>query len=212
VRGIEPGLSASFWLTPTRLFKQQRKKLLAAASACHRSEEKIAPSGALPAGLKRSVPMEIRRYKPGEESEIWSVYYGSTRSIISRDYTEAQVARWAPDDKCMKEWRSRITDRNPFVAVIDERIVGFAELESDGHIDYFYCHKDFQGQGIGSALMKRIEEQAREDGIESVYAEVSVTAFPFFSAKGFEVTDERENIVCEAPAKQYLMRKLLKAK
>ena len=153
--------------------------------------------------------MEIRRYGPSEESEIWSVYYGSTRSVIARDYTEEQVARWAPDDKCMKEWSTRIASKNPFVAVIDEQIVGFAELEPNGHIDYFYCHKDFQRQGIGSALMKRIQEEAIKDGIESIYAKVSVTAYPFFLAKGFEVTAERENIVCKVPAKQYLMRKIL---
>ena len=85
----------------------------------------------------------------------------------------------------------------------------FIFLSSTRHIDYFYCHKDFQGKGVGSALMKQVEEQAKTENIESVYAEVSVTAYPFFKAKGFQVTGERENIVCEAPAKQYLMAKTL---
>ena len=153
--------------------------------------------------------MEVRRYRSGEEAEIWSVLYGSMRFVCSRDYTAEQIARWAPDDKSMTEWSERLAKKNPFVALIGSTIVGFAELEPDGHIDCFYCHKDFQGQGIGSALLERVESEAVRAGLSSVFAEVSVTAFPFFAAKGFQVTEERENIVCDAPAKQYLMRKEL---
>ena len=154
--------------------------------------------------------MKIRRYKLGEESEIWSVYFGSTRSIISHDYTEAQIARWAPENKSMKEWSLRLEAKNPFVALLNNKIVGFAELEADGHIDYFYTHKDFQGIGVGSALMKKIEEEALKNKIERVYAEVSVTASSFFTAKGFKIIQERENIVCGDTAKQSIMHKVLK--
>lgn len=155
------------------------------------------------------LPIEIRRYQPGEEKEIWSVYYGSTRVVVARDYTKAQILRWAPDDKDMEEWSERLKKMNPFVAILNSQIVGFAEIENDGHIDHFYCHKDFQGQGVGSSLLERLEAEARELGVTTMYAEVSVTAYSFFRARGFEVTEERENIVCEAPAKQYLMRKIV---
>ncbi|MHB1949598.1 MAG: GNAT family N-acetyltransferase [Gammaproteobacteria bacterium] len=43
------------------------------------------------------------------------------------------------------------------VAVMDDKIVGFAELEDNGHIDCFYCHHEYQGCGVGSALMREIE-------------------------------------------------------
>lgn len=154
--------------------------------------------------------MEIRRYKSGEEPEIWSVFYGAMRSICSRDYTWEQISKWAPNHKDMTEWSSRLAEKNPFVAVVDSTIAGYAELESNGHIDHFYCHKDFQGRGIGTALLDRVEAEAQRSGLNLIFAEVSVTAFPFFAAKGFDVTEERENIVCAAPAKQYLMRKKIK--
>ena len=75
--------------------------------------------------------MEIRRYKPGEELDIWSVFYGSMRFVCSRDYTPEQIARWAPNYKDMDEWSERLAKKNPFVAIIGSTIVGFAELEPE---------------------------------------------------------------------------------
>ena len=40
--------------------------------------------------------MQIRRYRPGEEAAIWAVYFEATRQTVARDYTAAQVQRWAP--------------------------------------------------------------------------------------------------------------------
>lgn len=96
--------------------------------------------------------MQIRRYKPGEEEELWQLYHDTTHIINGDAYTKEQVERWAPHDKNMDEWKERIKVKNPFVVVQDDKIVGFAELEADGHIDYFYTHHQWQGKGIGSML------------------------------------------------------------
>jgi len=47
----------------------------------------------------------------------------------------------------MREWRERCIQKNPFVAVIQDRIVAMAELEEDGFIDYFYVSPDFRQDG-----------------------------------------------------------------
>ena len=153
--------------------------------------------------------VHVRRYEPGEEAAIWSVYFGSTRHIVAREYTDDQVRRWAPVQPDTQAWARRLAERNPFVADIDGQIVGFAELEPNGHIDYFYCHQDFQRQGIGTRLLAAVEEEARRSDLQELFAEVSLTGVGFFRASGFVVVDERTNVVCNAPAKQFLMRKCL---
>ena len=51
-----------------------------------------------------------------------------------------------------KEKRARIEElREKY-----PQIVGFAEFEPNGHIDCFYCHHEWIGKGIISALMKEI--------------------------------------------------------
>lgn len=154
--------------------------------------------------------MDIRRYQPGEEAAIWSVYYGSNRHVVSREYTDEQVKRWAPERPDMQAWTRRLADSNPFVAVVDGTILGFAELEQNGHIDYFYCHQDFQRQGIGTRLLAAVEDEAHRIDLSVLFAEVSTTGIHFFLVNGFLVESERANVVCGAPAKQFLVRKVLR--
>lgn len=155
--------------------------------------------------------IHIRRYQPGEEQEIWILYFDTTHQVVAQDYTTEQVDRWAPANADLKAWTQKLARTKPLVAIIEDQIVGFAELRDDEHIDTFYCHHQWQRQGVGTALLKVVEAEARREGMQSLYAEVSTTAVAFFLAKGFEVTEERNNRVCGTPAKQYMMRKKLGA-
>lgn len=153
--------------------------------------------------------MQIRRYKPGEEEQLWQLYHDTTHIINGEVYSKEQVERWAPHDKNMDEWKERIKKKNPFVAVEDGKIVGFAELESNGHIDYFYSHHEWQGKGVGRMLYSAIETEAIRQKMSRLYADVSVVAKGFFLKQGFEVLKEQNNIICGAPAPNFKMEKKL---
>ncbi len=149
----------------------------------------------------------VRRYQQGEEDAIWNLFFNTTRKVNSRDYTPAQINRWAPEGRDPMEWAMRLQRTNPFVAIESGEIVGFAELESDGHIDCFYCHHDWQRRRVGRTLFHTVEAEANALGLRELYAEVSTTAEPFFTAMGFRIEEERTPIICGSPAKQFLMRK-----
>lgn len=156
------------------------------------------------------MPVKIRRYRPGEERTIWEVYYRTTRESIARDYHPDLIARWAPDDKDMDEWTERLRTTNPFVALVDEQIVGLAEIESSGFINYFYVLPRFQNRGVGKALMAAVIAEAEARGAGHVFANVSVTARSFFASQGFEVTESRSNVILGHPAPNFAMRRNLK--
>ncbi len=65
-------------------------------------------------------------------------------------------------------------------------------MAEDGYLDFMFVHKDFQGQGIASALLSDIEHQASEQNNEFIYSDVSITAKGFFEKKGFIV--ERQQL------------------
>ncbi len=153
--------------------------------------------------------MTIRRYRPGEESAIWSVVFSATRESNARDYHPDLIARWAPIDKDMTEWGERLKSMKPFVALIDDKVVGMAEFEASGFIDYFYVDPNFQSRGIGKALLASIEAEASALGVSKVFANVSVTAKPFFSSRGFEVTEARSNVILGHAAPNFAMTKHL---
>ena len=58
-------------------------------------------------------------------------------------------------------------------------IVGFADLADDGYLDRLYVHKDYQGQGIATALCDALP-RAR-------LTHASLTARPFFEKRGWRV-------------------------
>jgi putative acetyltransferase len=89
--------------------------------------------------------------------------------------------------------RIRILDRllangrRTLVAEEAGEVVGFAELEDDGHLDMFYLRKDLVGRGIGRQLYQVVEREARSLGLRRIFTEASVTACPFFERQGFRV-------------------------
>jgi N-acetylglutamate synthase-like GNAT family acetyltransferase len=154
--------------------------------------------------------MKIRRYQTGEEEAIWEIYFRATHETNSKDYHPDLLHRWAPEDKDMSEWRNRLAEMKPWIALIEDEIAGMAELEERGFINYFYVLPEFQSRGIGSALLKKIESEATKMGLTSVFADVSLTAKSFFEQRGFVVTEARANVILGHPAPNYCMSKELR--
>lgn len=153
--------------------------------------------------------IEIRRYKPGEEGVVWSVYFAATRESIARDYHPDLIERWAPHNQDMNKWAARLAQKNPFVAVMNGQIVGMAEIEADGFVDYFYVHPRWQGKGIGKALLATVESESARAGAKVIFANVSVTAKSFFLSRGFTVTEVKSNVILGHPAPNFRMQKRL---
>ncbi|WP_246040535.1 GNAT family N-acetyltransferase [Roseovarius arcticus] len=87
---------------------------------------------------------------------------------------------------------ARIGDGRVIWVAVDlhGRLVGFAELGQDGHIDCFYCHP--ARQGIGRALFLLLEAWAKAHGIRKLSVEASEGARPFFLRMGFSCGERRE--------------------
>lgn len=128
--------------------------------------------------------------------EIADLFHSSVHAIESSVYSLGQKEAWAPTPPDYEAWAERLEGKQPFLAMRDDQLAGFIELDSDGHIDCFYVHPDFQGQGIGSLLYERVLQEAHSQNLERLYVEASKVARPFFGRRGFQVLVENE--VCRA--------------
>lgn len=135
----------------------------------------------------------LRDYRPEDAAAIAELYTTSVHTVCVADYDATQREAWAPRPPDLARWQARLASKRPVVAEREGEVVGFAELEADGHIDCFYVHAGHQGAGIGSRLMAELERRARAAGLHRLYAEVSHTARPAFLRWGFRVI--RENPV-----------------
>ncbi|TFH50668.1 MAG: GNAT family N-acetyltransferase [Lysobacterales bacterium] len=155
--------------------------------------------------------MLIRTHRNGDIPDISRLYYDTIHRINSNDYTLEQIDAWAPVVPDVSFWKKRAKKYRVYVAEENERIVGFTELDSAGHIDCFFVHHEWQRRGVGSRLMERVVATANRELMPRLFAEVSVTAAPFFSSRGFVVVRENKAIRRNVTLKQYAMERWLTA-
>jgi N-acetylglutamate synthase-like GNAT family acetyltransferase len=133
--------------------------------------------------------MHIRPYIAADTAQIITLFYDTIHHINIRDYTLEQVNAWAPKDMNQELWAENLSRSLTYVAEADDQIIGFTNFETNGHLDCFYCHKDFQRVGVGSQLLATVEATARSLNLQTLFTEASITARPFFEANGFQVVN-----------------------
>ena len=130
--------------------------------------------------------MTIRRYRPSDTPALLALFHDTVHAVNARDYSPEQLNAWAPPTQDADAWTARLTARDTLVAEDGPLLVGFCDLEGDGHLDHLYCHANYQRRGVGTRLLEGIEQIAREKGITHLTTEASITARPFFEARGFQ--------------------------
>ena len=151
----------------------------------------------------------IRKYQRGDELRIGEIYHDAVHQLTCDHYSEQQRHAWATpiegDASWAEKWRKRCERKQPWVAVVDDQVVGFIEFDSDGHIDCTYVSPTHAGKGHMSAIMDRIFQEARQSNLIRLYAEVSITARPFFERHGFRVVRDNPHEVRGVPILNYIM-------
>ncbi len=151
--------------------------------------------------------IKLRDFKKGDERELWQLKMDTIKSVNAKDYPQEQIKAWAPDEYIAERWLKRAREMNPFIAELDGKIVGFADIQNDGYIDHFFCHHEYQGRGIGSALMQHLVDKSKGKLIPRVYSHVSITAKPFFEAFEFSVVKQQAMTIGDQALINFLMER-----
>lgn len=146
--------------------------------------------------------MKLVKFNIKDIDAIVTLFYDTVHTVNAKDYSTDQLEAWAPPgEKSMKmaTWRDALGQNITYVAKINHQVVGFSDLTHQGHLDRLYVHKDYQGQGIATALMDQLEEQAKSLALFKIETDASITAKPFFERRGYEVVRlqriERKGVV-----------------
>jgi putative acetyltransferase len=153
--------------------------------------------------------LEIRFFIHEDAAEVAQLFHDTVREVNVKDYSLAQVEAWAPADLSFRNWSETCAKKLTYVAFLNRTLVGFAELEYNGKIGCFYCHKDYQRQGIGRKLYQKLETTARELYLPCLQVEASITAKPFFDYLEFSII-RKQQVYCRGQQLiNYLMKKQL---
>ncbi len=82
------------------------------------------------------------------------------------------------------------------IAEIDGRVVGIGALVPEiAELRACYVAPDASRKGIGTLLVQKIEQVAREHGLKTLDLDATVTAEPFYAAHGYSVRERGELIL-----------------
>ncbi len=153
--------------------------------------------------------MKIRKFRPADLNHILQLFYDTVHTINIKDYSHEQAEAWAPKDPDIKRWYTSLNNNITYVAELDNHIVGFGDMTSEGHVDRLYTHRSFQSKGIGSRILSALEQEAKQCGIKGLTVESSITAKPFFEQKGYEVLQTQQKKHCGLTFFTFIMHKKL---
>jgi len=153
--------------------------------------------------------LSIRPFQTEDAVALSALYAASVRALGARDYSVAQIEAWASLTPSAEALTERMRDgRSRLIAVIDD-IVGFIDIEADGHIDLLYVAPAAAGVGVARALLETGEALAPLSGAGRLYAEASETARPVFERLGYSVICRRDFEVAGVPIHNWAVEKPL---
>ena len=135
----------------------------------------------MPVSQKR---FSVKRYEPSDARATIEIFLRAVREVASKDYSPEQVAAWAKVDDA-GVWAQYRASRPTWLAVDGSTPIGFTDLKPDGCLDMMFVSPDYQGKGVASLLLGTVERAAREQGLQRIFTEASLTARPFFERRGF---------------------------
>ena len=121
--------------------------------------------------------MNIRPYHSDDCQAILSLFYETVHKINRRDYTREQI--------------EALIHHKTLVAEMDNTIVGFGDLNGN-FLDRLYVHAEYQRRGIATAIMDRLERYAAEQNYTTIVTHASITAYPFFRDRNYQLLKEQQ--------------------
>lgn len=127
--------------------------------------------------------MEMRKFRPEDANEVSNVIRRALALINIKDYPEdhikSMIEKFSPQAVL-----ERGQKRSMFVVVIDFKIVATGSLQNDA-IYSLFVDPDYNGRGIGTKLMEKLEDLAKNNHVKVLKVPSSITAIGFYTRLGF---------------------------
>lgn len=148
--------------------------------------------------------IQLRSYTSSDCEEMADLFYHTVHSVNAKDYSKEQLAAWATGKVDHAAWNRSFLEHLTLVALDREKIVGFGDMDETGYLDRLYVHKDYQGQGIASALCSALENAVPA---KKYFTHASITAKPFFEKRGYITVKKQQVERCGILLTNYCMEK-----
>ena len=132
--------------------------------------------------------MIIRKYQASDCKELADLFYNTVHIVNAKDYTKEQLNVWATKQVDLEKWNKSLQEHFSVVALDNETIVGFGDIDKTGYLDRLFVHANYQKKGIATALCNQPEQAVQGD----ITTHASITAKPFFEKRGYKLVKEQQ--------------------
>lgn len=146
--------------------------------------------------------MLIREYISSDCEQLAELFFQTVHTVNAKDYIKEQLNVWATGNVDLSVWNNSFLEHYTLVALENNVIVGFGDIDNTGYLDRLFVHKDYQSQGIATALCDRLEA-----GFDRVTTHASITAKQFFMNRGYRLIKEQQVVRNGISLANYVMEK-----
>jgi putative acetyltransferase len=148
--------------------------------------------------------MKLREYKTSDCEQLAKLFFQTVHSVNAKDYTKEQLDVWATGNVDLKEWDNSFNEHHTVIAIENNEIVGFGDIDVSGYLDRLFVHSEHQREGIASAICDELEQSV---SVKTITTHSSITAKPFFEHRGYRVIQEQTVIRNGIALTNYIMEK-----
>jgi putative acetyltransferase len=137
-------------------------------------------------------PFQLRPGRPDDALPILEAQRSAIRRTAASAYSPAIIDEWSPAVIVRErvETFQRWIERGEEVIVVAMepagQIIGFGSIVPvNSELRAVYVAAAYGGQGVGRALLTRLEELARDAGLAELRMDASINAVRFYEANGF---------------------------
>lgn len=93
-------------------------------------------------------------------------------------------------------WDRLIRDGGLLVASVDGQIIGFGRIDVDAveQVKWLYLLPEFQGVGVGSKILERLEKIGWEAGLTALRLHSAPQAVEFYSRHGYRMVQDSQKL------------------
>lgn len=150
----------------------------------------------------------IRQAEIKDAARIKKIHTASVRALCAPFYTPDQIKTWTAGTP---DGMRRVIEQSPYFIVMEtnKTITGFASLRPDFSIWHLYIDPACVQKGIGTALLKNMEEFLLKAGHKTITLDSTLSAAEFYRRNGYEDIGKSHVHMADQKIEVIKMKKML---
>ena len=155
--------------------------------------------------------MNLRQITIKDQLELKKVYFDSIQSLDEKIYSQEQKRAWSSQAWNNPNFEKSITEGKGWLLSKKGIIIAFATRYPNNRISLFYCKGNYHRKGYGSKLLKKLENEAKQEGLYSLSTEASLISYKLFLKNEWKIIRKEKITINNIFFERYKMIKIFKS-